>query len=69
MNGHQFIRRARKWSRANGLALVIEKGRGKGGHQIVRLENGRWTTVKSGEIGAGLLNSMFDQLGIAKEDF
>jgi mRNA interferase HicA len=69
MNGRQFIRRARKWAKANGRIISVEKSRGKGGHQIVRFDNGRWTTVKTGEIGTGLLNAMFDQLGIPKEEF
>jgi mRNA interferase HicA len=69
MNGQQFIRRARKWAKANGHTVSVEKGRGKGGHRIVRLGNGGWSTVKTGEIGTGLLAAMLDQLGIPKEDF
>lgn len=69
MNGQQFIRRVRKWAKANSLALTAEKARGKGGHQIARLSNGNWTTVKSGEIGTVLLHAMLGQLGIPKEEF
>ena len=69
VNGQQFIRRTRKWARANGRVLSVEKARGKGGHQIARLDNGCWTTVKSGEIGTGLLNAMLDQLEIPKQEF
>ncbi|MGH7024350.1 MAG: hypothetical protein ACREEB_12280 [Caulobacteraceae bacterium] len=68
MNGRQFIRRARKWANANQHALSVEKSRGKGGHQIVRL-GGRWTTVKTGEIGTGLLAAMLSDLGIPKGEF
>jgi hypothetical protein len=68
MNGPQFVRRARKWANANGKILTVEKARGKGGHQIARLE-GRWTTVKTGEIGTGLLAAMLVQLGIPKGEF
>lgn len=68
MNGRQFIRQSRKWAKANRRQFSVEKGRGKGGHQIVRVGE-TWTTVKTGEIGAGLLAAMLDQLGIPKEDF
>jgi len=30
---------------------------------------GRWTTVKTGEIGTGLLAAMLDQLGISRDEF
>lgn len=68
MNGKQFIRQARKWANANGQTMTVEKSRGKGGHQVVRI-GGKWTTVKTGEIGTGLLNAMLGQLGIPKEVF
>jgi hypothetical protein len=68
MNGRQFIRQSRKWAKAHGLEALVEKSRGKGGHQIVRI-GGRWTTVKTGEIGAGLLAAMLDQLGISRDEF
>lgn len=68
VNGGQFIRRARKWANVSGEAFAVEKARGKGGHQIVRI-GGRWTTVKTGEIGTGLLAAMLGQLGIPKDEF
>jgi hypothetical protein len=68
MNGKQFIRQARKWAKANGRELVVESSRGKGGHQIARIDP-KWTTVKTGEIGKGLLADMLDQLGIPKDEF
>ena len=68
MNGQQFIRRVRKWANSKGHTLVVEKSRGKGGHQIVRIAS-NWTTVKTGEIKTGLLNAMLDQLGIPKDVF
>ena len=68
MDGKQFIRQARKWAGVNSLDITVEATRGKGGHQIVRIA-GRWTTVKTGEIGVGLLGAMLDQLGIPKGDF
>ena len=68
MNGKQFIRQSRKWASASGHRLTVEKSRGKGGHQIVRIGE-RWTTVKTGEIGAGLLAAMLNDLGIPKGEF
>lgn len=68
MNGKQFIRRARKWARANNLPVTVYSKRGKGGHQMMDVGSRR-TTVKSGEIGPGLLDAMLDQLAIPKEEF
>lgn len=68
MNGAQFIRRARKWANAKGETFTVEASRGKGGHQMARLGD-RVTTVKSGEIGSGLLAAMLKQLGIPKDEF
>jgi len=68
VNGGQFIRRARRWANAHDTRLVVEASRGKGGHQLVRVGE-RWTTVKSGEIGTGLLSAMLRQLGIPNEEF
>ena len=68
MNGKQFVRQARKWAKANSRAFSVESARGKGGHQIVRI-GGAWTTVKTGELGAGLLAAMLTQLGIPKDQF
>lgn len=68
MNGREFIRHARRYARANGLSFEVSPERGKGGHQLIRLD-GRPTTVKSGEIGKGLLAKMLRDLNIAKEEF
>lgn len=64
MNGAQFIRKARKWGRKNGARFTEETKRGKGGHIILRRDNGQWTTVKTDEIGPGLKAAMLEQLGI-----
>jgi hypothetical protein len=69
MDGKHFIRRARAWANTKGVSFRVEKARGKGGHQIAYLgEIGR-TTVKTGEIGTGLLAAMLKQLGIPPEEF
>jgi hypothetical protein len=68
VNGKQFIRQTRGWARAHGVDFEVERKRGKGGHQIVRVGE-HWTTVKSGEIKTGLLSAMLAQLGIPKGEF
>ena len=67
MNGQRFIRRARRWARANGLDERVDN-QGKGGHRTQYI-GGRFTTVKTGEIGTGLLRAMLDQLGIPRDEF
>ncbi len=47
---------------------MIEVSRGKVGHQIARID-ANWTTVKTGEIGAGLLAATLKQLAIPKDEF
>jgi hypothetical protein len=68
MNGDQFIRRARKWARANDLPERVESSRGKGGHQTQYVGD-QFTVVKTGEIGTGLQAAMLRQLGIPKGEF
>lgn len=68
MNGPVFIHRARKWAKRQQTSFDGGKGSAKGGHQIVRL-GARWTTVKTSEIGTGLLVAMLKQLGIPKDEF
>jgi hypothetical protein len=68
VNGKQFIRRARKWANSRGLVMTVDAKRGKGGHQIATID-AKWTTVKTGEIGVGLLSAMLEQLGIPKDEF
>jgi hypothetical protein len=68
MNGKQFIKRAREWARANNLEFRFRSDLGKGGHQIVYVGD-RLTTVKSGEIGPGLLRAMLRQLDIPTKEF
>jgi hypothetical protein len=68
MNGKQFIRQARRWANANGQPVTVDSSRGKGGHKMIWIGS-RFTTVKTSEIGAGLLASMLKDLGIKKEEF
>ncbi len=68
MNGDQFIRRTRKWAKAHELDERVDPSRGKGGH-VTQWIGDRFTVVKTGEIGAGLLAAMLKQLGIPKDEF
>lgn len=68
MNGKEFIRQTKRYARANGLSFEVSSERGKGGHKLVRLD-GKPATVKSGEIGKGLLAKMLRDLNIAKDEF
>jgi hypothetical protein len=68
LNGDQFIRRARKWARANDRDIRVEASRGKGGHQLLYIGSDM-TIVKTSEIGAGLLRAMLKQLNIPPEEF
>lgn len=68
MNGDQFIRRARKWAKANDLDFRVESSRGKGGHQLLYIGRAM-TNVKTSEIGLGLLRAMLKPLNIPPEAF
>jgi len=67
VNGKEFTRRARRLARRKGERFTVVSKRGKGGHQTAYF--GRcFTTVKTGEIGIGLLRKMCRDLGIDPED-
>jgi len=67
LNGKEFIRKVRRLARKSGVLVHLDRFQGKGSHQTLYYGNRR-TTVKSGEIGIGLLNAMCKQLGIRPED-
>jgi hypothetical protein len=67
MNGRQFIRMVSRLGRSRGVAVVEDQKNGKGSH--CRLYYGsRFTTVKHGEIGIGLLHKMLADLGLDRTD-
>ena len=68
MNGREFVRRARRYARANGQRFQIDHRRGKGSHETVYIGD-RHTVIKHSEIGPSLLASMLRDLGIARRDF
>jgi hypothetical protein len=69
MNGNELIRRLKRLSRQTGVPVHHDGKPGKGSHG--RLYYGsRFTTLKDPrkEIGAGLMNKMLADLGIAKDE-
>ncbi len=68
MNGHEFVARARKYAKANGLSFRFDSKRGKGSHVKVWVGS-RSTVVKHGEIGKGLFAKMLKQLNVSRRDF
>ena len=68
MNGREFVRRARRYARANGLEWSFDPARGKGSHGRIYVEE-RYTTVQHGEISPGLLLDMLRDLNIDRRRF
>ena len=69
MNGSELIKILRKVGKDQGLAVRIDRKRGKGSH--FTLYFGRKRTImkdRTKEIGPGLLNKILDNLGLTKED-
>jgi len=66
MDGKEFKRAVRDLARRKGVAFR-EDNRGKGSHERVYYGD-KFTTVKRGEIGPGLLAAMCRQLGIDKRE-
>ena len=67
LDGKEFIRKVRKLARKTGTPMQLDRFQGKGSHQTL-FYGGQQTTVKSGEIGVGLLHAMCKQLGIRPGD-
>ena len=68
MNRREFIQRARRYARRNGLEFYFNPAKGKGSHGKVYLGD-RVTTLPHGEIGIGLLASMMRDLNINRREF
>ncbi len=69
MNGKEFERNIKRLGRKRGIAVMFDRGHGKGSHG--RLYYGsRFTTLKDRktEIGPGLLDAMLGQRGLTKAD-
>ena len=68
MNNREFIRRARRYARRNGLEFYLDPTRGKGSHGTVYVGDQR-TIVQHGEIGRGVLSTMLRELRIDRQGF
>ncbi|MBF0246818.1 MAG: hypothetical protein HQL36_01900 [Alphaproteobacteria bacterium] len=68
METKEFLKRVKAYARETGQPYSFDPKHGKGSHGRVTL-GARFTTVKRGEFGPGLLNKMLDDLGIDKKEF
>jgi mRNA interferase HicA len=68
MNGREFIRRARRYARANGLEWSFDSRHGKGSHGTLTIGDRR-TRVQHGEIPLRTPLAMLRQLGIDRRGF
>ena len=68
MNRNEFLRRARRYARSNGLEYRFDQERGKGSHGTLYL-GPFLTRVQHGEIPPRTLRAMLRQLGIHRRDF
>ena len=69
VNGREFISKARKLGRMNGIAVRFDRTRGKGSHGTLYYGDRR-TVVKDRKksLKAGTLHGMCKQLGIDPND-
>ncbi len=67
MNGSEFIRKIKKLGKKQHAEVSFIKKRGKGSHGTLYYGM-RFTIVKRGEIGPGLLKVMLDHLGLKRND-
>ncbi len=68
MNGREFVRRARRYARRNGLEWRFDPAEGKGSHGRFYMGD-RQTIVQHGEIPRNTLFGMFRQLEINPREF
>ena len=68
MNGREFLRRARRYARENGLEFSFNPARGKGSHGEVRIGELK-ATVQHGEIKRNTLLNMLKDLRIDRREF
>ena len=68
MNGREFLRRASRYARRNGLEFSFDPTKGKESHGEVSI-GGFKTTVQHGEIKPGLLAYMLRRLNIDRQEF
>lgn len=69
MRGNEFVRRIRKYAKANGVSFEWRPDRGKGSHGVLVL-GGRRTVVRNpkDELKTGTYHAMLKQLGLTQKD-
>ena len=68
MTSREFIGRAREYARRTGQSFHFDPAQGKGSHSRVYI-GPRFTTVRRGELGKGVLAAMLRQLNIDRRGF
>ena len=68
MNGREFLRRARRYARRNGLEFSFNPTEGKGSHGMVYIGEFK-TIVQRGEIPPNTQADMLKQLNINRREF
>lgn len=69
MNGKEFLRKLRRYAKRNGLVVIYNPRRGKGGHgRILIGQNFTGIPALTHEIGPGLLGKMLRDLRLNKEE-
>ena len=66
MTREQFLRRLRRYCRKHGLALSVEKTRGKGSHMTIEVADRR-TIVKDGELSPVYIKLVVRQLHLPED--
>lgn len=68
MNSTQFVKRIQALGRLRGLAVSLDKKRGKGSHVKLTLGDKFTTLARRDHIRTGTLRAMCRQLGITIDD-
>lgn len=68
METKELLRRLRAYAKRHDLDFEFDASHGKGSHGRITI-GGRFTTVKHGEFGPGMLGKVLKDLGINKKDF
>ena len=67
MNRAEFLKRLKTYAKRNDLRYSFDPRKGRGSHGRVTVGD-RFTTVKKGEFGPGLLRKMLRDLDIDREE-
>lgn len=69
MNGNELLRKLRRVGKRKGFRVWLEMGHGKGSHGMLYFgDRETMSKDRKKEIGAGLLASMLNDLGILKNE-